>query len=429
MSNNKIVNEKASQLIAEFNQRFFGANDVIVRFIAAWNSERNVILYGPGGYGKSEMAEFFCKWLERNNYVEDNSSYTLSCSESTSVEALFGGINMKILNEYGSIEYLFSNSLFNNKIVVLEEAFDTRADVLASLKDVLQSRQLRNGNQRCNISTRMLIICTNHSPEDFVTNNSIKALLERFLFQYCVQWNNKEVSDAMRYREVAIRSLRKYLNEFDNNESLMVQHDLHVTNEIENGDLGPHQVVNILCDIFAGWNKVHGINVGFVISPRVAVQIISSVLENKDDEGYNLNIASYYQDGKYADYVNKELVNLQVKLEMYKRLSLSRKYFDNLYLEFLENNEDKSSAERFKYWKGRSQEVLKKYPIIDLDGNIHQRSVNKMIQEYNEKLDNYFLVENEFTTEFTETVRATLNSTMLANLTKAVDDLKKSANS
>lgn len=146
-------------------------------------TEKNVILYGPGGYGKSEFTEAF---LEENGITP----YVITMGSGMTTDRLFGGLNIPVFNSTGKIEYLVENSFMANEYVIFEELFDAPDFILEQLKDILSSGIFRNGGQAYEIKTKTIICCTNKTREEFSKNNSLKALMERFPLEQKVVWKD-----------------------------------------------------------------------------------------------------------------------------------------------------------------------------------------------------------------------------------------------
>jgi MoxR-like ATPase len=150
----------------------------------ALKSEKNVILYGPGGYGKSE---FTVEFLKENGIIDP---YIITMGTGMTTDRLFGGLDIPCFNKSGKIEYLVENSFMNSEFVVFEELFDAPDFILEQLKDILSSGVFRNGGQVFPIKTRLIICCTNKTREEFSKNNSLKALMERFPLEQKVVWRD-----------------------------------------------------------------------------------------------------------------------------------------------------------------------------------------------------------------------------------------------
>jgi MoxR-like ATPase len=154
-------------------------------------TENNIVLYGPGGHGKSELAlEFF--------YSQGINPFILTMGSGMTVDRLFGGTDIKALDE-GKIEYLFDNSMFNHEFVILEEMMDAPDYILEALKDSLSRGEVRNGSQVYPSKIRYIVCNTNKTRDEFSKNDSLKALMERFPLELNVVWDN--------YTEIAYTTL------------------------------------------------------------------------------------------------------------------------------------------------------------------------------------------------------------------------------
>lgn len=144
---------------------------------------KNLVLYGPGGHGKSELSlEFF--------YSKHINPYIITMGSGMTADRLLGGINIPVYEETGKIEYLIENSFMNHEFVIFEEMMDAPDFILEQLKDILSSKQFRNGSQVFNIKTKFIVGCTNKTRAEFAKNSSLKALMERFPLELNVVWDN-----------------------------------------------------------------------------------------------------------------------------------------------------------------------------------------------------------------------------------------------
>lgn len=155
-------------------------------------TETNIVLYGPGGHGKSELALEFL-------YDKGINPYVITMGKGMTTDRLFGGIDLPTLDKDGKLEYLVENSFMNHEYVIFEELMDAPDYILEQLKDILSSGYFRNGTQVYKIKTRFIIGNTNKTREEFSTNDSLKALMERFPLELNVIWPN--------YTEIAYNTL------------------------------------------------------------------------------------------------------------------------------------------------------------------------------------------------------------------------------
>jgi hypothetical protein len=148
-----------------------------------FNTGKNVILYGPGGFGKSDLSQAFLN--ERG--IEP---FVITMGTGMTTDRLFGGLDIPVFNTTGKIEYLVENSFMNHEYVIFEELFDAPDFILEQLKDILSSGVFRNGTQTYPIKTKFIICATNRTREEFSKNMSLQALMERFPLENNVIWDN-----------------------------------------------------------------------------------------------------------------------------------------------------------------------------------------------------------------------------------------------
>ena len=148
-----------------------------------FSTAKNVILYGPGGHGKSEITLDFLKAKGIEPFIQ-----TMGTGMTT--DRLFGGLDIPTFETTGKIEYLVHNSFMNHEYVIFEELFDAPDFILEQLKDILSSGVFRNGTQIFPIETKFIICCTNRTRDEFSKNMSLKALMERFPLELNVIWDN-----------------------------------------------------------------------------------------------------------------------------------------------------------------------------------------------------------------------------------------------
>lgn len=153
---------------------------------------KNVILWGSGGHGKSDITQAF--------FAEKGiTPFIMTMGTGLTTDRLFGGLDIPTFNSTGKIEYLVENSFMNHEYVVFEELFDAPDFILEQLKDILSSGTFRNGGQTFEIKTKYIICATNRTREEFAKNASLQALMERFPLEHNVIWDN--------YNELSYKTL------------------------------------------------------------------------------------------------------------------------------------------------------------------------------------------------------------------------------
>ncbi|RLG28192.1 hypothetical protein DRO03_10400, partial [Methanosarcinales archaeon] len=173
--------------------------------------KKNIIVFGPGGHGKSEMVQAVIDGL---NLSED--AFFQFFGEGMDESQLFGGLNFKKLEEEKVLEYYPEKSFLNYRIAVFEELFDAPASVLLALKDVLTARELRNGAQRFKMRTELIICLTNKEPAEISElGPAAHALVERFPLQLNLKWKDYSAKSYLQlFEKVAGRLGGPVLNGF-----------------------------------------------------------------------------------------------------------------------------------------------------------------------------------------------------------------------
>jgi hypothetical protein len=164
-------------------------DNVLAGLEAAHATGHNVLLYGPPGHNKTAGAEYFLTQMKK---VGRDKIFMKSISSGTTIEDMYGGIDIKKMRTAGQIEYrLTSEEFFGNyEYAIFDEILDAKEKVLASLKDTLMAREVRNGAQRHPLKTKMIIGLTNVDAEDFSSNWERAAILERFPIRILVKWDD-----------------------------------------------------------------------------------------------------------------------------------------------------------------------------------------------------------------------------------------------
>jgi hypothetical protein len=169
--------------VAAVSEKFVFMDKTVNVLNVGFQTGKNVVLFGPGGHGKSEITLDFLKAKGISPFIQ-----TMGTGMTT--DRLFGGLDIPTFETTGKIEYLVHNSFMNHEYVIFEELFDAPDFILEQLKDILSSGVFRNGTQIFPINTKFIICCTNRTRDEFSKNMSLKALMERFPLELNVIWDN-----------------------------------------------------------------------------------------------------------------------------------------------------------------------------------------------------------------------------------------------
>jgi hypothetical protein len=182
----KVNTKKAAKIEIikdSITEKFVFMDKTVSILNVGFQTGKNVVLFGSGGHGKSELTlEFFAQ--------KEISPYVITMGTGMTTDRLFGGLDIPTFEKTGKIEYLVENSFMNHEYVIFEEMFDAPDFILEQLKDILSSKTFRNGTQVFPIKTKFIVCCTNRTRDEFSKNMSLKALMERFPLELNVIWDN-----------------------------------------------------------------------------------------------------------------------------------------------------------------------------------------------------------------------------------------------
>lgn len=180
--------------IAKTLSEQFVRSEEIARILAlAVESEKNVLLWGPGGHGKSEMVA-----TALQEVVDEEQIFVQSFGEGMDEATLWGGLDFRALEDEKVLRYHPENSFLAKDYAVFEEIFDAPASVLLALKDTLTAKKLRKGSQVFGMKTKVIIAITNKDPDEISDlGPAAAALVERFPLQLKVEWPSYNGADYL----------------------------------------------------------------------------------------------------------------------------------------------------------------------------------------------------------------------------------------
>ena len=201
------------KILAILNAGYVFVEEVARVLSLAFAGKKNVIIFGPAGHGKSEMAKAVIDGLG----LADETFYQFF-GEGMDEARLFGGLDFAKLEADKVLEYFPERSFLNSRIAVFEELFDAPASVLLALKDVLTAKELRNGAQKFKMRTEVIICLTNKEPSEVSElGAAAHALIERFPLQLNLKWKDySSKSYLAMFEKVAARLAGPVMNGFKN---------------------------------------------------------------------------------------------------------------------------------------------------------------------------------------------------------------------
>jgi len=185
------------------SRRFVKFEQVARAIALAIQSNQNVIFWGPAGHGKSEMVEEALRGLglwevdpDTNLPSANSNTFIQSFGEGLTEDQLWGGIDLRAMEEEKIIKYHPEHSFLAKEVAVFEEMFDAPAICLLPLKHTITQKVLAKGGIYYPMTTKSIIVCTNKNPEDLqAMGPSHHALVERFPIQLKVEWQSYNADD------------------------------------------------------------------------------------------------------------------------------------------------------------------------------------------------------------------------------------------
>jgi MoxR-like ATPase len=181
---------------------------------------KNVLLSGKGGYGKSNLIRFTLDYF--------GIPYTVVPGyKDMPVDALLGLPDMKKLLEDSSYMIRFEESVFYKPGVLVGEEFtDILPSTAAALKEILTSKGFHTKNGKIESLISTMIVAGNRAAADIADDDSKKAFyLERFPIQTRVEWQSHTKEDYMKFlklkfpsTDVKALSFLSYLFEYNHME-------------------------------------------------------------------------------------------------------------------------------------------------------------------------------------------------------------------
>ena len=134
------------EFFTELGSTFIERDHVLTQFALALLCRQHVLMTGPPGTGKSQMAS-----LTLGRIIDEStgtpSLFARQFTENTVQTDLIGPINFKTLMESGRTEHFTDEGILGSVHAFLDEVFDGRDMLLRSTLNILHEREVKQGGQ------------------------------------------------------------------------------------------------------------------------------------------------------------------------------------------------------------------------------------------------------------------------------------------
>jgi MoxR-like ATPase len=176
---------KYQSIIDRVSEGLFERDEAVRLLILAALSGEHLLLVGPPGTAKSELAR-------RLHQVFGGHYFERLLTRFSVPEELFGPLSLAALDE-GRYERDIAGYLPCASIAFLDEVFKANSAILNALLTVLNERQFDQGSQRVTVPLVSLVAASNEVPDD----ENLRAFEDRFLLRCVVAPVSDDVFKAM----------------------------------------------------------------------------------------------------------------------------------------------------------------------------------------------------------------------------------------
>lgn len=175
-----------SKVARELKTKFIYMDSVIEELCNCHAAGEHLILYGPGGHAKSEVAQEFFKLVGQKSHL-------VQFGSGTRRSDIVGDLDLQKWFTDHEVAYKVHEAFMGSAAAIFEEFFDAPPQLLQMLKSILTEKQYCFSTACYPLKTQMIVACTNYTPHAWANASpdevdSRKALVQRFAKHVEVKW-------------------------------------------------------------------------------------------------------------------------------------------------------------------------------------------------------------------------------------------------
>jgi MoxR-like ATPase len=187
------MQEKIARIKAGLERTFKERSDEIICSLLAACAGEHVLLLGPPGTAKSQLARSVCEAVE-------GSFFYYLMTRFTTPEEVFGPLSLKALQE-DDFRRKTDGYLPTAHVAFLDEIFKSSSSILNSFLTILNERKFHNGREAIDVPLITAFGASNELPDD---EDNLEALYDRFLLRCVVS----PIQEEENFREMLFEDNR-----------------------------------------------------------------------------------------------------------------------------------------------------------------------------------------------------------------------------
>lgn len=180
------IRQKVQTIITEQNLAIQERSEVIHGIWVARIAQQHVIVFGPGGTGKSLMMR------DTVNRIQGATHFEVALDEQSVPDQLFGPTDVKGMVEKGKARRIVTGMLPEATDAFVDEVMNANATVKHSLQPLMNERLFHNGDEVVRCPLRQLVGGTNKNGADVDPN--LAPFFDRFHLRYTVGYLQRRES-------------------------------------------------------------------------------------------------------------------------------------------------------------------------------------------------------------------------------------------